>query len=401
MSFQPLAGVTVLDLSRILAGPWATQLLADFGADVIKVEATEGGDATRGWGPPFVPDKTGSEDTPDQSAYFQCANHGKASIAVDLKAPGGRELILRMAETADLIVENFRPGVLSRLGLDYARLKSKNPRLVLLSITGFGQEGPLADKPGFDAMIQAMGGLMSVTGTADGPPTKTGVAITDLMTGMYGAVSMLAALRTAEQTGQGCHLDLSLFDVQIASLANQAQNYLATGEDRERLGNAHPNIVPYQTFATSDGHLMLAIGSDRQFARWCAAIGKPQWASDPRFSSNAGRVENRAELVPALADIIRQKTSDHWLALCDEHAVPCGPVNSVSEAFALANRGGRSMVAESAGSQRVRNPVLVDGARLDDTSAPPHLGSSTDKILGNLGFSPEQIRDLRSSGVVG
>ena len=336
----PLDGLRVLDLSRVLAGPWATQLLADMGADVTKVERPDGGDDTRAWGPPFAADGT--------SAYFLSANRGKRCVTLDLADPAGQLAVRKLARSSDVLVENFKVDGLARYGLDYARLSAENPRLIYCSITGFGQTGPDRHRPGYDFMIQGMGGLMSLTGAPDGEPQKVGVAITDLMTGMYAVSAILAAALERERSGLGQHIDLALFDVQLATLANQAMNYLVGGVVPTRMGNAHPNIVPYQSFGTADGFVIVTVGNDGQFARYAGALGVSGLPADARFATNADRVRNRAALVPLLAERMVLRTTKEWVALLDASGVPCGPVNSVAEAFAEPQAVARGMVTEHA-----------------------------------------------------
>jgi crotonobetainyl-CoA:carnitine CoA-transferase CaiB-like acyl-CoA transferase len=332
----PLQGIVVLDLSRILAGPWATQVLADFGAEVLKVEHPQGGDDTRKWGPPYLKDADG-RDTPE-SAYYLSANRGKRSLAIDFSRPEGQDLVRRLATQADVLVENFKVGGLQRYGLDYAQLSALNPRLVYLSISAFGQDGPDAAKPGYDAMIQGMGGLMSLTGLPDGEPgagpQKVGVAVADLMCGMYAVSAIIAALYERDRSGHGQYIDLSLLDTQVAWLANQNLNYLVSGEPPRRQGTAHPNIVPYQAFQTADGYLMLAVGNDAQFMRFCGAAGAPELAADARFRTNADRVAHRAQLVPQVARLLRKRKTREWLAALELARVPCGPINDLEQVFA-------------------------------------------------------------------
>jgi len=332
---SPLSGLRVLDLSRILAGPWASQLLGDLGADVVKVERPGVGDDTRRWGPPFLKDRQG--DDTRESAYYLCANRNKRSLAVDISSDAGQALLKKMAATADVLIENFRVGTMERYGLDYHRLKEVNPGLVYCSITAFGQDGPEAAAPGYDAMIQARGGLMSITGVADGQPgqgpQKVGVAMADLTTGMYAASAIQAALLARYRTGEGQHIDMALFDSQVAMLANQASNYLVGGQVPGRMGTAHPNIVPYQAFATADGHLMLAVGNDRQFARLVSAMGLPDLANEPRYATNLARTENRVELVQLLQGRFLQQTSGSWAERLGEAEVPFGPINRIDQVF--------------------------------------------------------------------
>ncbi|HVL75223.1 MAG TPA: CaiB/BaiF CoA-transferase family protein, partial [Noviherbaspirillum sp.] len=331
-----LSHIRVLDLSRILAGPWAGQILADLGADVIKVERPGSGDDTRGWGPPFLKDREGNPT--DVAAYYLCANRNKRSIAVDITRPEGQAVIRALAAQSDVVLENFKVGGLKQYGLDYDSLKALNPRLIYCSITGFGQTGPYAARAGYDFLIQGMGGLMSLTGLPDGEPgggpMKVGVALTDVLTGLYAATAVLAALAHRDQGGKGQHIDLALLDVQVACLANQALNYLTTGASPKRLGNSHPSIVPYQDFPTADGYMILAIGNDGQFARFCEVAGCPELAADSRFATNKGRVENRSVLIPLLRQKTVFRTTAEWVAALESVAVPCGPINTLAEVFA-------------------------------------------------------------------
>ncbi|MFL6811723.1 MAG: CaiB/BaiF CoA transferase family protein, partial [Bradyrhizobium canariense] len=328
----PLQGVRVLDLSRILAGPWASQTLGDLGAEVVKVERPGVGDDTRGWGPPWLADREGRPT--GESAYFLSANRGKRSITVEFAKPEGQELIRRLAAASDILIENYKVGGLARFGLGYEDLKAVNPGLIYCSITGFGQTGPYRKRAGYDFLLQAMGGLMSITGEPDGEPMKVGVAITDIMTGMYATTAVLAALAERRHSGEGQHIDLALFDVQIATLANQAMSYLVAGEEPGRLGNAHPTVVPYQAFRTADGFAVLAVGNDEQFRRFVTRAGRPDLAEDERFRSNAGRVLHRATLVPIVRALMAERTTAEWLALLEPAGVPCGPVNGLRAAFA-------------------------------------------------------------------
>jgi crotonobetainyl-CoA:carnitine CoA-transferase CaiB-like acyl-CoA transferase len=404
----PLAGIVVLDLSRILAGPWATQALADFGAEVIKIEHPRGGDDTRSWGPPYLRDTEGRETT--ESAYYLSANRGKKSVAVDLTHPEGQALVRRLAEQADVLVENFKVGGLARYGLAYADLAPLNPRLVYLSISAFGQDGPDAAKPGYDAMIQGMGGLMSITGPPDGEPgagpQKVGVAVADLMCGMYAVSGILAALHERHASGRGQYIDLSLLDTQVAWLANQNLNYLVTGSPPRRRGTAHPNIVPYQAFGTSDGHFMLAVGNDAQFARFCAVIGEEGLAADPRYVTNGARVANRRELVPLIERVLGMRTSAEWLAALEAAQVPCGPINDLGQVFAepqVRHRGLRmDLPHPTAGSvPGVRNPVVFARTPIRYKRSPPRLGADTDEVLGQrLGLDAGTLSDLRERGIV-
>jgi crotonobetainyl-CoA:carnitine CoA-transferase CaiB-like acyl-CoA transferase len=384
----PLTGVRVLDLSRVLAGPWAGQLLADLGADVVKVEKPGAGDDTRAWGPPYLKDGSGRDTT--EATYFLCANRNKRSVAIDIATPEGQAQVRALAQQADVVLENFKVGGLQRYGLDYASLKEANPRLVYCSITGFGQTGPYAARAGYDFLIQGMGGLMSVTGQPDGEPgagpQKVGVALTDIMTGLYATIAVQAALAERDKSGQGQHIDLALLDVQIACLANQASNYLAGGLVPRRMGNAHPNIVPYQAFPTADGDIILAVGNDGQFAKFCAVAGHPEWSGDERFASNAQRVANRAVLVPLLRQATITRTSADWIAALEAAGVPCGPINRIDEVFAdpqVIARGLQIKLPHAlAGSvPLVANPIRLSGSPVAYQRPPPLLGEHTAEVL--------------------
>ena len=399
-----LAGIRVLDLSRVLAGPWASQLLADYGADVIKIERPSSGDDTRHWGPPWLRDKSGAET--GESAYYLSTNRNKQSVTIDIATTAGQKIVRELAATSDILLENFRAGALQRYGLDAASMRKLNPRLIYCSITGYGQDGPRANEAGYDAMIQASAGLMSVTGEPDGMPLKTGVAVADLMAGMYAASAVLAALHARKTSGEGQHIDVPLFDTQVAWLANQAMNYLITGDVPQRLGNGHPNIVPYQTFATADGYLMLAVGNDRQFAACVEVLGCGSLASNPRFRTNADRVKHRDELVTILAEPLSQQGSAHWLAQFAERGVPCGPVNDLRDVFdgeQVAARGLRRALPHSLADEVpvVANPVRFTGTPATLRRAPPLLGEHTDDVLmTELGYSAEKIAELRASGAI-
>lgn len=379
---KPLAGVRVLELARILAGPWAGQLLADLGADVVKVERPGSGDDTRGWGPPFVRAADGANLS---AAYFHAANRGKRSIALDFETEQGRQAVRHLALRADVVVENFRVGGLAKFGLDHASLARLNPRLVTCSITGFGQTGPYAARAGYDAIIQAMGGIMDLTGDPTGEPQKIGVAYADIMTGLYASVGILAALRRRDATGEGGHVDMALLDVQAGVLANQAMNYLVSGEAPRRMGNSHPNIVPYQAFRVADGHVMVAVGSDAQFARFAALLDLAWLASDERFRSNAGRVAHRAELVPMLAEACRRIDRATLLAAMEIAGVPAGPINTVAQAFAdpqVVARGMRQDIATTAGTiPAIRSPIVLDGEPMMAARASPALDAHAAEIL--------------------
>ncbi|MGC1175085.1 CaiB/BaiF CoA transferase family protein [Polaromonas sp.] len=384
----PLTGVRVLDLSRVLAGPWAGQLLADLGADVVKVEKPQGGDDTRAWGPPYLKDASGRDTT--EAAYFLCANRNKRSVAIDIATPEGQAQVRALAQQADVVLENFKVGGLKRYGLDYASLSAANPRLVYCSITGFGQTGPYAARAGYDFLIQGMGGLMSVTGRPDGEagagPQKVGVALTDIMTGLYATIAVQAALAEREKSGLGQHIDLALLDVQIACLANQASNYLAGGLVPRRMGNAHPNIVPYQDFPTADGDIILAVGNDEQFAKFCKVADHPEWSADARFTTNAQRVANRAVLVPLLRQATVMRTSADWIAALEAAGVPCGPINRIDEVFADPQVRARglhiNMPHALAGDvPLVANPIRLSGSPVAYQRPPPMLGQHTAEVL--------------------
>lgn len=402
-----LSDIKVLDLSRVLAGPWATQLLADLGAEVIKVERPGTGDDTRHWGPPWLKDANGAAT--DTAAYYLCTNRNKRSLTVDFTQPEGQAIVRRLAQDADVVVENFKVGGLAPYGLDYPSLRAINPRLVYCSITGFGQDGPYAARAGYDFLIQGMGGLMSLTGRADGEegagPQKVGVALTDILTGLYATVGILAALHHRERTGEGQHIDLALLDVQVACLANQALNYLVSGVAPKRMGNAHPNIVPYQDFPTADGDMILAIGNDAQFARFCSIAGHAEWASDARFATNAARVDHRDVLIPLIRQATVTKTTDEWIARLEAAKVPCGPINDLARVFAdpqVVHRRLRLDLERPEGGTvpQVANPLKLSTTPVDYRRAPPALGADTDAILAELGYDSERITRLRAAGVI-
>ena len=392
-----LAGLKVLDLSRVLAGPWASQLLGDLGADVVKVERPGAGDDTRSWGPPWVKDADGADSR--QAAYFQCANRNKRSIAVDMATPEGQTLLRDLATQADVVIENFKVGGLKAYGLDHDSLCALNPRLIYCSITGFGQTGPYAPRAGYDFLIQGLGGLMSLTGRADGEdgagPQKVGVALVDIMTGLYATIAVLAALNHRHASGQGQHIDLALLDVQVAALANQAASYLTTGVSPRRMGNAHPTIVPYQDFPTADGDMILAIGNDGQFARFCNAAGHPEWAGDARFATNPARVANRDVLIPLLRQATVMKTTAEWIAQLESQAVPCGPINRLADVFAdpqVQARGMKIALPHPAFGTvpGVANPIRLSASPVRYRQAPPTLGEHTAEVLADwLGRSPD------------
>jgi len=384
----PLTGLKVLDLSRVLAGPWAGQMLADLGADVVKVERPGAGDDTRSWGPPYLKDEQGHDTR--EAAYFLCANRNKRSIAIDIAQPEGQQLVRRLAQQADVLLENFKLDGLKAYGLDYPSLKALNPRLVYCSITGFGQTGPYAARAGYDFLIQGMGGLMSATGRADGEegagPQKVGVALVDVMTGLYATIAVQAALAEREKSGQGQHIDLALLDVQIATLANQAANYLAGGVVPRRMGNAHPNIVPYQDFPTADGDMILAIGNDGQFAKFCAIAGHPEWATDERFATNPQRVAHRATLIPLLRQATVMRTTQQWVQALEGAGVPCGPINRLDDVFADPQVQARGVRIELPHPTAGRVPLVANPIRLSESPvtyrrAPPLLGEHTGEVL--------------------
>lgn len=404
---MPLQGIKVLDLSRILAGPWAGQMLADLGADVIKVERPGAGDDTRSWGPPYMPASVGFEDSESrEAAYFQTANRGKRSLCVDMSHPKGQDIIKQLAVQADVLIENFKVGGLAKYGLGFDSLGTINPRLVYCSITGFGQTGPYKDRAGYDFMIQAMGGLMSVTGSEDGEPMKVGVAVADVMTGLYASNAIQAALIHQLRTGQGQHIDLALLDVQVATLANQAMNYLATGDNPKRLGNAHPNIVPYQAFATTDGHIILAVGNDGQFQRFCQVAGANELSSNPQYASNTLRVANRNELVPEVSQLLKQQTTQWWLTALNEVGVPCGPICTIDQVFDNPQIQAREMQialdhVQLGKVESVANPIKLSATPLQYNQAPPMLGEHTRAVLQDwLAMEEPEYKDLLSAQVI-
>jgi crotonobetainyl-CoA:carnitine CoA-transferase CaiB-like acyl-CoA transferase len=402
-----LQGVRVLDLTRVLAGPWCTQTLADLGAEVIKVERPGAGDDTRGWGPPFLADRDGAETT--EAAYFLACNRNKRSITVDIARPAGQALIRRLAARCDVLVENFKVGDMARYGLDCAALCAAYPRLVYCSITGFGQTGPYAARAGYDYAVQGIGGLMSITGERDdlpgGGPQKVGVAVADLFTGMYATVAILAALRHRDATGEGQVIDMALLDTQVAMLANLGANYLVTGRSPGRAGNAHQNIVPYQVFEAADGHVILAVGNDGQFAKFCAVAGRPDLAADPRFARNADRVRHRETLVPILADLLRTRNKRAWLTALEAAHVPCGPINTLQEVFDDEQVRAREMTVKlrhplSNELTLVASPMKLSRTPVRYASAPPLLGEHTDQVLAECGVDAEERAELRERGVL-
>jgi crotonobetainyl-CoA:carnitine CoA-transferase CaiB-like acyl-CoA transferase len=386
----------VLELARILAGPWAGQILADLGADVVKVERAGVGDDTRGWGPPFVPEPDGAAGS---AAYFHSCNRGKRSVAADFDCADDVAMVRRLAMHADVVIENFKVGGLARYSLDHAALRALNPRLVTCSITGFGQDGPYASRAGYDFMIQGMGGIMSLTGAPDGEPQKVGVAYADIFTGIYSAVAILAALRQRDQTGRGAHIDMALLDVQVGVLANQAMNYLASGGPPKRMGNAHPNIVPYQVFAAADGHLIVAVGNDAQFRRFVGILGAPELSEDARFRSNAGRVGNRELLVPILADLTIKRGRNELLAALEREGVPAGPINDLADVFADPQVRHRGMQIDAGdGIAGVRTPIIIDGAAAVAERRPPRLGADLSDVLADPAWGGSRIDCLEGRG---
>ena len=404
----PLAGIRVLDMSRILAGPWVGQLLADLGADVIKVERPGSGDDTRAWGPPFLKDRDGKETA--ESAYYLCTNRGKKSLTLNISKPEGQALARELADVSDVLLENYKVGDLARYGLGYEQLSPRNPKLVYCSITGFGQTGPYRERAGYDFMIQGMGGLMSFTGEADalpgGGPQKVGVAIADLMTGMYSTVAILAALHERATSGLGQYIDMALLDTQIGWLANQNANYLIGGEVPKRMGNAHPNIAPYQTFRTRDGDMILAVGNDNQFRKFCDAAGIPEVGRDPRFADNIARGANRQACTDALAAAIVKKTTAEWIALLEPIGVPCGPINRLDQVYAdpqVQHRGVRIEVPHplSGSVPLVANPIKYSRTPIRYDMPPPLLGEHTDDVLRDLlGKTDAEIAALREKGAI-
>lgn len=390
----PLDGIKVLDLSRVLAGPWCTQNLADLGADIIKVERPETGDDTRAWGPPYLKDEQGNNTT--EAAYYLSANRNKRSIAIDIASHEGSQLVRELAKSCDILVENFKVGGLQKYGLDYESIKAINPKLIYCSITGFGQTGPMAKDPGYDFIIQGMGGLMSITGERDdlpgGGPQKAGVAVTDLITGMYATVAILGALQERHNSGLGQHLDVALLDSHVALLANQNLNYMTSGNIPPRFGNAHLNVVPYQVFASNDGHLIVAVGNDRQFRAYCEAIGRPELGTDPQYATNSVRLQNRDQLVAILAEVMKTDTRDNWLAKLNKAGVPCGPINTIGQMFDMPQVKARGLWKTIDHPTAGKTPTVASPMNFSETPvqyrmAPPLLGQHTDEILAEFGLS--------------
>lgn len=397
-----LDGIRVLDLSRILAGPWSTQNLADLGADVIKVERPGVGDDTRSWGPPFV---TQTDGDGRDAVYFFCANRNKRSLTLDFTTEAGKAVLHKLVQKADVLVENYKVGGLQKAGLDYATLSLINPQLIYCSITGFGQHGPYAERPGYDALIQAMGGLMSITGEPDGAPQKVGVAVVDILTGLYATNAILAALIHRSRTQQGQHIDIALLDVQVAALANQAGNFLMGGQVPARIGSAHPSIVPYQPFACADGYVMLAIGNDSQFASLCRAAECPELALESRFTTNAARVAHRAALLDILAPLMLRHKIDQWCALAEREGFPCGPINTIDRVFADPQVQARAMQVTMQSEHHgaldlVASPIKLSKTPVSYRHAPPVLGQDTLTVLDELGLSASEIDALRNDGAI-
>jgi len=405
-----LDGIKVLDLSRVLAGPWCTQILADLGADVIKIERPGVGDDTRTWGPPFIKDANGNDS--DQASYFTACNRNKRSVTVDMATPDGQALLKQMAAQADIVVENFKTGGLRQYGLDHESLRAANPRLIYCSVTGFGHDGPYAERAGYDLMIQAMTGMMSITGRPDdvpgGGPLRVGVALTDLFTGVYASTAILAALQVRDRTGEGQHIDMALLDVGMAILANQASAFLNTGHAPQRQGNTHPSLAPYQDFPTLDGSMLLAIGNNGQFARFCEAAGHAEWSADARFASNTLRVKHRGVLIPMMEELTRTRSTADWVALLEDKAVPCGPINDIAQAFddaQVKSRGLAVTLPRDAGDGIASITGVASPLRLTATPpvlrhAPPALGQHTREVLAEFGIDGARFDALRAAGVV-
>jgi len=403
-----LGHLRILDLTRVLAGPWCSQNLADLGADVIKVERPGAGDDTRAWGPPWLKDAEGRDTS--EAAYYLAANRGKRSITLDIATPEGQRIVRELAAQSDVVLENYKVGQLKKYGLDYDSLKAVKPDLVYCSITGFGQDGPYAQRAGYDFIVQGMGGFMSITGERDdlpgGGPQKAGVAIADLMTGMYATIAVLAALAHRDRTGEGQYIDMALLDVQVAMLANMGTNYLTSGRAPRRWGNAHQNIVPYQTFATADGHIIVAVGNDGQYRKFCEVGGRPELAADERFATNPMRVQNRDLLVPLLAEMVRTRTKQEWIDRLEAAGVPCGPINNLDEVFANEQVVARGMQVTlphptGAATRLVGSPMKLSATPPRHEAPPPMLGQHTEEVLsGLLGRSPEEIARLRAQGVL-
>jgi crotonobetainyl-CoA:carnitine CoA-transferase CaiB-like acyl-CoA transferase len=402
---KSLGNIRVLDLSRVLAGPYCTQILGDLGADIIKIEKPGSGDDTRLWGPPFLKDKNGVDST--ESAYYLSANRNKKSLAVDISTKDGQALIHKLLEQSDVLIENFKTGGLHKYGLSYAQLKVKYPRLVYCSITGFGQTGPMAHEPGYDFIAQGMGGLMASTGEPQGTPMKAGVALSDIMTGLNAAIGILAALRHRDETGQGQHVDVALLDCTVSAMSNLAQYYLTADKPAARFGNAHSTIVPYQTFKTQDGHMIVAVGNNKQFVHFAEVLGHAEWAQDPRFAKNQERVVNREALIPLIEKIVSQKPTQHWLDTLHKVGVPCGPVNTMDQVFAMNQIQAREMqitMDHAISAQPIKlvgSPIKLSATPASYEHAPPVLGQHTQDILKNkLGLQEAEIERLEKAGII-
>ncbi|RQS65244.1 CoA transferase [Burkholderia sp. Bp8963] len=403
-----LSHIRVLDLTRVLAGPWCAQTLADFGADVIKVERPGAGDDTRHWGPPYLKDANGADTA--EAAYYLAANRNKRSVTVDIATPEGQRIVRELAAQCDVVLENYKVGQLKKYGLDYESLRAVKPDLVYCSVTGFGQTGPYAHRAGYDFIIQGIGGFMSITGERDGQPgggpQKAGVAIADLATGLYSTIAVLAALAHRDRTGEGQHVDMALLDVQVALLANMNTNFLASGQPPVRWGNAHPNIVPYQTFQTSDGWIIVAVGNDGQFRKFVEAGGRPELADDERFATNPARVRHRDTLVPILAEMVKTRGKDAWIGVLEAAGVPCGPINDLDEVFDNEQVVARGMQVElphpcGANVKLVRNPIRMSATPPEVRSAPPLLGAQTDDVLRELlGYDDAQLAELKAKQAI-
>lgn len=403
-----LSHIRVLDLSRVLAGPWASQTLADMGAEVIKIERPGSGDDTRGWGPPYLKDQAGNDTR--EAAYYLAVNRGKQSVTLNVSKPEGQEIIRQLVKESDVFIENYKVGDMARYGLSYDDLKKINPRLIYCSITGFGQDGPMAHLPGYDFIIQGIGGLMSITGERDdlpgGGPQKVGVAVADIMTGLYSTIAILGALAHRDKKGEGQYIDMALLDVQVATIANMNMNYLTSGKIPKRQGNAHANIVPYQVFDAMDGELIIAVGNDSQFAKLCEVIDCPQFAADERYATNANRIRNREALIPLLQDILAKRSVAEWITLIEPEGIPCGPINNLAQVFEHPQVRHRGMQFElphpTAGSTPlVANPIKFSATPITYSSAPPTLGQHTRHILSTLGgLSDEEITRLSGKGII-
>lgn len=402
---QALANLRIVDMTRVLAGPYCTQMLGDMGADIIKIEQPRKGDDTRKWGPPFAKDADGNDTA--ESAYYLSANRNKRSLAVDIADAQGQEVIHDLLAKSDALIENFKVGGLAKYGLSYDDIQARHPHLIYVSITGFGQNGPLAREPGYDFLAQGLSGIMACTGEPDAPPMKVGVALSDVMTGLNAAIAILAAVNARHQTGKGQHIDLSLLDCSVASMVNLAQYYLTSGNIAPRLGNAHSTIVPYQAFASADGHIILAVGNDTQFADFCRVVGKEDWASDERFSTNPARVANRAALLPMIEAIVATKTTAHWITTLPDNNVPCGPVNTMDQVFEMEQIKAREMVVKmphaASGSdvKLVGNPLKFSDTPVSYSLAPPSCGEHSAEILRDiLGMDEGEINALGAQGIV-